>query len=203
MALTIYGGSRSPNVRKVKLLAAELGIAFEQVTLGLGDLKKPEYLGKNPNGKVPTIDDDGFVLWESGAILRYLASKHPERGLVPSDARAAARVDQWLLWWTSHPEAALYALVVEKLVKPFLNKEGEPALVRDAEQDLARYLPVLDAQLAGKEYVTGALSIVDFAVAPWMEAAPGLGADLTKHGNVHAWLERMQSRPCWKAAPLG
>lgn len=202
MALTIYGGNRSPNVRKVKLLATELGIAFEPVTLAFGELKGPAYLAKNPNGKVPTIDDDGFVLWESGAILRYLASKHPERGLVPSDARAAARVDQWLLWWTAHAEAALYALVVEKIIKPFLGKDTEPALVRDAEQQLARYLPVLDAQLAGKEFATGALSIVDFAIAPWLETAQGLGVDVAKYANIAAWLGRMQSRACWKAVPL-
>src|SRR5262245_58449610 len=136
MALRLYDGSRSPNARKVRLLAAELGLALECVRLDFakGEYRSEAFLALNPNGKVPTLDDDGFVLWESCAILRYLAGKRPERGLVPLDARGQALVDQWLFWWTAHPEAALLELAAEKLIKPFLGQAGnDPGIIASAE----------------------------------------------------------------------
>jgi glutathione S-transferase len=100
MTIKLYGFAGSPNVRKVTLLAAALDIPLTHVPLDFskGDFRSPDYLAKNPNGKVPTIDDDGFVLWESAAILRYLAAKRPERGLVPLGLLKQAQVDQWLFW---------------------------------------------------------------------------------------------------------
>src|SRR5262249_12843399 len=87
-----HGGHRWPNARKVRLRAAELDIPLDRVALDFskGEMRSAEYLAKNPNGKVPTIDDDGFVLFESCAILSYLASKRPERGLVPTDPKERA-----------------------------------------------------------------------------------------------------------------
>jgi glutathione S-transferase len=202
MSITLYEGVISPNARKVRLVAAELGIPIERVRLKLDatELRTPEYLAKNPNGKVPTLDDDGFVLWESGAILGYLAAKRPERGLVPADPKARALVEQWLLWWTSHPESALWRLVVERRIKPRLGKPGDdPTLVAQAESELARFLPILNQQLADKDYIVGGLSLVDFAVAPWLEAvAPMKEVNLDRYEHIHRWLARMQARPYWK-----
>jgi glutathione S-transferase len=202
MTIKLYEGPISPNARKVRLLAAELGIPLERVQLSLraGDMRSPEYLAKNPNGKVPTVDDGGFVLWESGAILGYLASKRPERGLVPADPKERALVEQWLLWWTSHPESALWRLAFERRIKPALGREGnDPTLVAQAAAELARFLPILDRQLDGKEYIVGKLSVVDFAVAPWLEAvAPMPEVKLESYANIRRWLERMQQRAYWK-----
>ena len=87
MPIKLYDSKVSPYARKVRLLAAELEIPIEKISLDFqkGDPQKPEYLALNPNGKVPTIDDDGVVVWESIAILKYLAGKKP--GLLPADAR--------------------------------------------------------------------------------------------------------------------
>jgi glutathione S-transferase len=201
MAIKLYDGARSPNARKVRLLAAELEIPIECVRLDFakGEYRAPTYLEKNPNGKVPTLDDDGFVLWESLAILRYLASKRPERGLAGGDPKQAAIIDQWLFWWTSHPEAALYKLAVEHLIKPFLGQPGKnPDIIGSAEADLARFLPVLDSQLEGHEFVVGGLSLVDFAIGPWLEATDRVGVNLSGYGNITAWLGRLQAKPYWK-----
>src|SRR4051794_20324807 len=122
MQIKLYDGQRSPNARKVRLICAELGINVEKVSPDFqkGDLRKPEFLELNPNGKIPVIDDDGFVVWESGAILKYLAKKRPEVGLIPLDPKGLARLDQWMFWWSGHVEPAMLTIVVEKLVKPFL-----------------------------------------------------------------------------------
>lgn len=201
--MKLYSGRRSPNARKVRLLAKELDLPLEIVNpdFAKGELRSEEFLAMNPNGKVPVLDDDGFVLWESCAILRYLAEKRPDRNLAPSDQKKRAVVDQWLFWWAAHCEPALLQLVFEKLVKPFL-KIGSPdeRLVTAAETELARYLPVLDKQLEGRDHVAGDLSIADFAVAPWFESASAVGVTLDAYPNVKRWLGGMQRRPYWADA---
>jgi glutathione S-transferase len=203
MPITLYDGQRSPHARKVRLLAAELAIPLTRVALDFqkGELRAPEFLAKNPNGRIPTIEDDGFVLWESSAILKYLAAKRPDGGLAPSDPAERAQIDQWLFWWTADPEAAFTRLIWERRVKPFLGKPGnDPNIVADAEATFDRFLPVLDRQLAGKDYILGKLSIVDFAIAPVLDIAGFVGLDLGRYANITAWLDRLRTRPYWKDA---
>ena len=201
MAIKLYDGRMSWNGRKVRLLAAELGLELERVTLDFqrGDYRAPEYLAKNPNGKIPTIEDEGFVLWESHAILKYLAAKKPERGLMPADARGAALVDQWLFWWTANVETALNLLLVERMIKPFMGKPGrDPGIMAEAHGLLDRFLPVLDAQLASRQHVLGDLTVVDFAMAAQLDAVSVLEISLTPYANVRTWLERLRTKPYWK-----
>ena len=108
MAITLYDIKESPHGRKVRLLAAELGIPLHLVARDprTGETRSADYLAKNPNGKIPTLEEDGFILWESSAILKYLAAKHPESGLDGKDAKTKALVDQWLFWWISGPEGS-------------------------------------------------------------------------------------------------
>lgn len=203
MTMKLYDGPRSPNARKVRLLAKELDLPLEYVRLDFakGEYRAPAYLAMNPNGKVPLLDDDGFLLWESSAILCYLASKKPERSLVPSAPKERAKLDQWMFFWTAHPEASLLALAGEKLIKPFLGQKGhDPGVVAIAEEDAKRYLAILDAQAAGKEHLLGALSVLDFAVGPWLEGLARVDLSLEPYPALAAWLARMQSKPYWKDA---
>ena len=202
MPLRLYDGPHSPNCRKVRLLAAELGLPLERVILdpNSNECRSAEYLAKNPNGKVPTIDDDGFALWESSAILKYLAGKFPDRDLLSRDPRGLAELDQWLFWWTAHPEPALLSLHGERLVKPSRGERGNSASILEAEAALARQLPIFDRQLARGEYVLGKLSVVDFAAAPWLEFAPGLGVTLDPYAAIRRWLENLHAKPYWKDA---
>jgi glutathione S-transferase len=107
MGITLYDMQDSPHARKVRLLAAELDIPLERIARDprKGETRSPGFLAKNPNGRVPTLEEDGFVLWESPAILKYLAAKRPERGLGGGDAKSQALVDQWLFWWAGGLEA--------------------------------------------------------------------------------------------------
>jgi glutathione S-transferase len=202
MPIKLYDSKVSPYARKVRLVAAELDIPLEKISLDFqkGDPQKPEYLALNPNGKVPTIDDDGFVLWESSAILKYLASK--KAGLLPSDARGAAQADQWMFWWANHAEPAIDLLIYELALKPFYGKPGNDAsIIQEARDRLQHYLPVLDKQLEGREFVLGKLSIVDFAIAPTLELSQRrMNVDLGKYPGITAWLARLQTKPYWKTA---
>src|SRR5688500_6547484 len=98
--LKIWGRTNSINVQKVLWACGELGLEYDRVDAGLqfGVNNTPEYKAMNPNAVVPTIDDDGFVLWESHAIVRYLARKHGMGALWPADARVAADADRWMGW---------------------------------------------------------------------------------------------------------
>jgi glutathione S-transferase len=204
MTLTLYEGPLSPNARKVRLIAAELGLKLNRVKLSFvkGETRAPGYLAKNPNGTVPTLDDDGFVLWESAAILRRLAAKRPDRDLLPADPETGALVDQWLCWWIAQPEAALMRLAWERLIKPALGRPGnDPSIVGDAQVALDRFLPVLDRQLAGRDFIAGPLSIADFAAGPWLDVAPAtLKVDSGRYANIGAWLARLRVRPYWADA---
>ncbi len=136
MTITLYDMQDSPHARKVRLLAAELGIPLQKIERDprKGETRSPDYLAMNPNGRVPTLKEDGFCLWELPAILKYLAAKRPERALGGSDAQSQGLIDQWLFWWAAGPEAAVDALVWEMLIKPkVLNQPGnDPGIVADA-----------------------------------------------------------------------
>src|ERR1700742_3756418 len=101
--LKILGKASSINVRKVLWCCDELGLAFTREDWGSGyrPTDVPDFLTLNPNGMVPVIDDDGFILWESNSIIRYLAARHQEEAIYPTDPRARARIDQWMDWQAS------------------------------------------------------------------------------------------------------
>src|SRR5689334_16101782 len=101
--MKLYDVAASPNCRKVRVIARELGLQLELLSIDFTAAKQPAYLAQNPAGKVPTlVDDDGFVLWESGAILIHLAEKKPSSGLLPLEAHARGDVMRWLLFTATH-----------------------------------------------------------------------------------------------------
>lgn len=205
MTITLYDMKDSPHARKVRLLAAELGIPLQLVARDprLGETRAPDYLAMNPNGRVPTLMEGDFVLWESPAILKYLAAKHPERGLGGASAEDSARVDQWLFWWAGGGEAALDALNWELFIKPKVLQQGgnDPAIMADAHARLARFLPVLDRQLAGRDYIIGPLSIADFAIGARLDRGSAiLKIDMGPYENIVAWIERLGAKPYWHTA---
>jgi glutathione S-transferase len=204
MTITLYDVQPSPHARKVRLLAAELGIKLTKVACDprSGETRTAEYLATAPNGRVPTLEEDGFVLWESPAILKYLAAKRPDRALGGSDPKTQALVDQWICWWVSGPEVAFDALAWELLIKPkVLNQPGnDPGTVADAHARIDRFLPVLDKQLKGR-HVIGPLTVVDFLIGPRLDTAPGiLQFDISRYANIASWLKRLHAKPYWKDA---
>ena len=192
----------SSNCRKVRIAAAELDLPLELVTVDLlaGAGRAAEYLALNPMGKVPTLEDDGFVLSESTAICEYLASKRPERGLAPVDPRGRADLWRWLSWYSAHVQPWMVTLVAELRFKQRRGETPDDAVVAHARRELARSVPVLDAHLAGRDHLLDAFSVADICLGVGFESAAFATLDLAPFGNIRAWLARLQQRPRWEAA---
>jgi glutathione S-transferase len=202
MTMKLYDFPFSPNCRKVRAVAYELGIAFENVPIDLltGGQKAPAYLAMNPNGRVPVLEDGDLVLWESTAIIRYLAHGSP---LAPTERRLAAEIDRWISWQLAHLGPAMSKVAFEKIVKRLLPR-GAPDEARIAEgtAEFDQASAILDAALAGREYVAGPLTLADFALAAHYSLAEpaGLAGVLGRHGRVASWLARISARDSMKRA---
>jgi glutathione S-transferase len=202
--MRLYDFPYSPNCRKVRAVAYELGVELDYVRIDLVRREncEPAYLAMNPNGRVPVLEDGEFVLWESNAILAYLATKYPEPlDLLPKDARGRAEVDRWLSWQLAHLAPATSKVAFERIVKK-LTGQGTPdeAAIRLGAAEFATHSKVLDGWLGKREYVADTLSIADFALASHYSIAPACGLDLTPFPNVGSWAERMIARPSFRRA---
>jgi glutathione S-transferase len=203
--MKLYDFAFSPNCRKVRSVAYELGIEFEHVPVNLvkGEQRAPDFLAKNPNGRVPVLEDGDFVLWESVAILRYFAGKQSAGApkLVPSGIREQVDMDRWLAWQGSHLSPAMAKVGFERIVKK-LPGQGVPdqARIDEGTAEFVKLSAILDASLAGREYVAGPLSLADFALAAHYSLAGMSGLDLTPYARVSAWLSRVLARPSMRRA---
>jgi glutathione S-transferase len=193
--MQLYDVGMSPNAKKVRVVARELGIPLERIAVDLqnGD---PTYREKNPMGKVPTLDDEGFIVWESGAILAYLATRE-ESPLLPRDARGQADVLRWMFFAATHIQPWMSTLGQERVIKPMRGLESNPILITHAERELARFIPVLEAALLGSEYLTAEFSVADIFVGCGFEGAERRGVDLVPFPAVNAWRDRLSARASW------
>jgi len=194
--MKLYQFPLSPNCQKVVALAAEVGVPLELVHVDLfkGEARTPELLAKNPNGKLPILEDGEFVLWESNAMLGYIAAKAEREDLAPTTPRERADVERWLSWHNAHFAPAIRKVAFERVVKK-LGGLGAPdeAIVRQGTAEFAEVARVLDRALGSKEYVTGRLTIADFALTPAAALAGSCGLDFTLP-NASRWLARMTAR---------
>jgi glutathione S-transferase len=198
--MKIYDFVLSPNCRKVRAVAYELGLqpTFVPVHIFKGETRKPELLALNPNGRLPILQDGDFVLWESNSIVRYLAQGTQ---LLPTGARERADVERWGDWQLAHVGPAIGKVAFERLVKP-MTGQGTPdaAVVEAASADFAKYTGVLEASLGQKEWIAGKLSVADFIVASVYTVATTVGLDTAPFPKVHAWLGRVVARESMKRA---
>ncbi|HEY5308317.1 MAG TPA: glutathione S-transferase, partial [Casimicrobiaceae bacterium] len=163
--LVVWGRINSINVQKVLWCCEEIGVLYRRVDAGgaFGVVNTPEYRKLNPNGLVPTIEDDGLVLWESNAIIRYLAAKHSVGHLWPTDLGTRALADQWLDW--SH---TTFLPAMRNMFLGLVRTAPEQRDMRAIEQSRAQtaeVLEIVDAHLARHEYVAGdAFTMGDIAM---------------------------------------
>jgi glutathione S-transferase len=199
--MKLYMNKLSPNVRRVRLTAAVLGLELEEKSLDFskGEHKSPEYLALNANGAIPTLVDGDFVLTESRAIMQYLAAKKPESGLLPKDERARADVTRWQFWDSSHWSPALGTLTFQKVLRPMMGL-GEPdaAKVEEGLAGIRRFGAVLNARLEGKKFVVGdALTVADLTIAASLMYAKQTDVPLGDFPNVAQWFGRICELPAW------
>jgi glutathione S-transferase len=173
----------------------ELEIDFEAVTVNLlaGEHRRPDYLKINPAGKVPTLVDGDLVLTESVAIALYLGDKYPAKGLAPVDAEQRAQLNRWLLFTATELEQPLWRITRHTRLYP----EGRrlPADVALAREEFTAMASVIDAHLRGKPFViTDSVTIADFVLAYTLDWASEVDL-LDEFPKLHAYMERMYSRP--------
>ena len=183
--MKLYTNLFSPNARKVHAVASELGIELETQTLDLraGEQRTPEYLALNPNGKVPTLVDGDTVLWESNAIMCYLAGKG-DTELWPKSEKLYD-ILLWMFWESNHLTSALNRLFFQK----FFNRDNpDQGVIDRATKDFRKYAEVLDAQLANNAHVTGdTLTLADFAIGVSFGYIQPLELPVEGLDNIHRW----------------
>jgi len=197
--MRLYDVTGSPNCRKVRVVARELALPLERIPIDLVRPRDAAYLAQNPSGKVPTlVDDDGFVLWESGAILVYLAEKRPQGELFPVNAQRRADVLRWMFFAATHLQPWISVLGQERLMKPRAGAPSDPAAIARAERELGRFLPILERHLRGQEYLAGAYSLADIAVGCGFIECERRGLLLDVYPHVANWRQRLRARPAWQ-----
>jgi glutathione S-transferase len=199
--MKLYGFPGSPNTWKVRALASYLKIPldFELVDLSKGAQRAPAYLAINPTGRTPTLIDGDFTLWESNAILQYLAEK-TSNSLWPKDARSRADIGRWQFWQIGHWSAEACApLIFQRLVKKLLNLgPADEAVVAKGTECFNKEAKMLDAHLAKQKYLVGdALTVADFAVAAPLFYAKQSEMPLSPYPHLRGWFERVAALPCW------
>jgi glutathione S-transferase len=173
------------------------------IDLGRGDQLTPEYVALNPNKKMPTLEDDGFVLWESNAILFYMAAKHPNSGLWPADLRCQTDVLRWLAWESAHWDAESIGMVAyERGSKAVLGLgPPDPAFVARGEHNFIRFATVLNDSLKGKTWLIGErLTIADFSVGGLVPSAERMGLPVGDCPEILRWYKGLAALPAWREA---
>ena len=187
----LYGSSMSRAGRSLWALE-EAGVKFEQVTVG--ETRKPEYLKINPNGHVPTLDDNGTIVWESMAINLYVAEKYGKAPLWPSNVEGHGACYQWSLWSMTEVETALLDVVYHRLMLPPDQRDEKLALA--GIEKLKTPLKVLDDQLQKSEYLLGKeFTIADLNVASVLSIAQYIQLDLSPTPTAQKWLQKCLERP--------
>jgi glutathione S-transferase len=193
--LRIWGRTSSVNVQKVVWCCDEIGLPYERVDAGgaFGRNNTPEYLAMNPNGLVPVIEDDGFVLYESNAIVRYLAAKHGSP-LFPLELHARADVDRWMEWQSTGYTPAM-TQVFWQLVRTPPEKRDAAAIEASREKG-EKHSAVLDAHLKGREFVAGnAFSAADIVVGCAAHRWLNLPMAREARPELERWYAMLRSRP--------
>jgi glutathione S-transferase len=205
MALTFYFGSGSPFAWKVWLTLEHKGIPHtaKRLSFDADETRKPEFLALNPRGKVPTIVDDGFALYESNAICEYLEEKYPQNPLMPKDAKGRALVRRLV----GEADDSLYKLesdlMDQVLYRPAAERDQKK--IDEAKDKLREELKFWQGYLKG-DFFAGALSLADFAIYPYLrmsvrieERVPGLGLKREElPANLAAWLKRIEALPYYE-----
>jgi glutathione S-transferase len=194
--MKLYQSPFSSASFKVRAVLFELGLPCDMVDVAMaqGEHKSPSFLALNPNGKVPVLDDNGFTLWESNAIICYLAAKKPESGLLPTDPRGMAMVHQWLQWYATTFGPSTGEVMMESVYLRFMNRQKDEQKYAAGMEKVRRDLGVLEKALAGKEYLCGKLSVADFSLSSSLLMRTPMGFDLDAFPNVRAWQGRMEAR---------
>lgn len=201
--MKLYHFPPSPNSRRVLAVAYHLGLDPELIPIALaeGEHMQPEFIAMNPNHKIPVfVDDDGFTLWESTAIMQYLAKRESAQSLYPEDVKQQADVNRWLHWNLAHWSPACGIYVFEYLVKNFLNLgDPDPAELKRGEELFLRFAAVLDQHLEGRNWlVSEDITLADFAIASFLDHVEVAHMPVDDFKQIQRWYAGIEKLDAWK-----
>lgn len=194
MAITLYTAA-TPNGWKISIALEEMGLPYEVRVIDFAqkDQKSDWYLKLNPNGRIPTLVDDGFAVFESGAILIYLAEKTGK--FLPKDVQGRSRTIQWLMFQKS----GIGPMMGQANVFFRYFPEKLHAVIGRYQREVTRLFHVLDTQLAKYEYIAGDYSIADIALWPWVSGYDYSGVAVDDFSHLQRWLKLVGDRPAVQA----
>lgn len=199
MTIVLHGVPGSPYLRKAQLVCEEKGVPYEIVAMSFGQNRTPDYLALNPFGRIPVMEHDGFRLYETQAILRYVDAAFDGPRLTPADPKAMARMSQVLNIADFYVMPSLSAGIgFNRIVAPIFGLPVNEAAVQAAIEPSRTCLTALEAILGDQPYFAGAaVSLADLAMVAHLELVPASpeGAELIAGSPLLGWLERMAARP--------
>ena len=196
--LKVWGRRNSINVQKVMWTVGELAIPCERIEAGMafGLVDEPAYRDRNPNGLVPTIDDDGVVLWESNVIVRYLAGKHAPGVWLPNDLALRAKAEMWMDWQQNVVNPAMGPMFLGLVRTPAAQRDQAAIQASVAKTEAA--LRLLDHHLAGRQYIAAAYpTAADIPLGCVAYRWYALPIERPELPNVKAWYQRLVTRPAF------
>ena len=203
--MRLYVHPLSSNSRRAVMTASQLNIELDLIVVDLlaGEHRSEEYLRLNPNGKVPLLDNQGFLLWESHAIMQYLADKHDGEALYPRNLQARADINRWLFWSAYHFTPAVGFISRERISKRMVGGSGgpDPLEVQRGETLLAAAARVLDDHLEDRRWIAqDRLTLADLAIAAPLMHTEAAELPVAPYANLQAWFANVQSLDAWRAA---
>jgi len=195
--LKIYGHFLSTPTNKVRLCVQFLELPHEYIHVDLqtGEHLKPEYLEINAAGRVPAIEDSGFTLNQSDAICKYLCALSGPSAFYPAEIKDQAEVNQWIDFSSQHVLQATSRLFFNRVIAKMIGEDADAASVKTGENMLARDLPLLDAQLKGRDYVMGDnITLADISLLAALEPSEMCGVDLGPYPSIVKWRERLMGK---------
>jgi glutathione S-transferase len=197
--LKVWGRTSSSNVQKVMWAIAELGLAHERVDVGgsFGGLDAPDYAAMNPNRLIPVVDDGGTVIWESNAIVRYLAARYGSGSLWPEEAGPRSEADRWMDWQLTTVQPALTPVFMG-LIRTAPERRDLAAITAGAER-VGQAMTLLDGHLAKRPFIAGdmlTMGDIPIGVACWRYRTLDIARPELPH--LEAWYERLQARAAYR-----
>ena len=197
--LTIYGRKNSINVMKTVWCCAELGVSYDRLDVGgsFGFDSVPDYQSLNPNGRVPTLKDGELILWESNVIVRYLCTTHGEGKLMPKTTALRWEAEKWMDWMQTTLNPHLSVLLLQLVRAPAEERNNQA--VEAAREALTGIWPILDAHLAGRQFVAGdSLTMGDIPLGAAAYRWYAFDVERPSLPNLDAWHKRLLERPAYQ-----
>ena len=195
--LKVYGFTLSPPANKVRFVANYLGLEYQYIDLKPfeGEHKKPEHLARHPAGKVPVIEDGDFTLFESDAIIRYLAAKANNTDVYPSEIKARAMVDQWMDYANSQIGMSVMKIFYNEIIA---KKRGYPVnelAIKEGQKGLELGLPIIEQQLSKTPYLCDEhITLADMCLLACLDPSELVGVDLNPYPNIRKWRNELMAK---------